>query len=117
MTKLRKWRFPVLIGSGIIAACGLVYFANGHIGTDKTQGAIGKRDVYRDAQVSSSDVATPGSAPVATSAIDSLNKNGLKDNGLTDGLKGHDDGLKGHDDGLKGHDNGLKGHDNGLIKE
>ena len=69
MTKLRKWRFPVLIGSGIIAACGLVYFANGHIGTDKTQGAIGKRDVYRDAQVSSSDVATPGSAPVATSAV------------------------------------------------
>ncbi len=94
MTKLRKWRFPVLIGSGIIAACGLVYFANGHIGTDKTQGAIGKRDVYRDAQVSSSDVATPGSAPVATSAVSSL---GVKDNGLTDGLKGHEDGL-GHDE-------------------
>lgn len=69
MTKLRKWRFPILIGSGIIAATGLVYFANGRIGTDKTQGAIGKRDVYRDGQVASADVATPGSAPVATQAI------------------------------------------------
>ena len=37
--------------------------------SDKTQGAIGKRDVYRDGQVNSADVATPGSAPVATQAI------------------------------------------------
>jgi hypothetical protein len=69
MTTLRKWRFTVLIGSGIIAAGALVYFSNGHVGTDKTQGAIGKRDVYRDGQVASADVATPGSAPVATEAI------------------------------------------------
>src|SRR5271154_362751 len=85
MTRLRKWRFPVLIGSGIIAACGLVYFANGHIGTDKTQGAIGKRDVYRDSQVSSADVATPGSAPVANAV-----KEGVSDaqilNAVKDGL-------------------------------
>src|SRR5277367_1928793 len=69
MTSLRKWRFPILIGSGLIAAGALVYFANGHIGADKTQGAIGKRDVYRDGQVASADVATPGTAPVATTAI------------------------------------------------
>lgn len=69
MTTLRKWRFPILIGSGLIAAAALVYFANGHFGADKTQGAIGKRDVYRDGQVASADVATPGSAPVATEAI------------------------------------------------
>jgi hypothetical protein len=69
MTTLRKWRFPILIGSGLIAAAALVYFSHGHIGTDKTQGAIGKRDVYRDAQVASADVATPGSAPVATAAV------------------------------------------------
>jgi hypothetical protein len=69
MTTLRKWRFPILIGSGLIAAAALVYFSNGHIGADKTQGAIGKRDVYRDGQVNSADVATPGSAPVATQAI------------------------------------------------
>jgi hypothetical protein len=69
MTTLRKWRFTILIGSGIIAAGALVYFSNGHVGTDKTQGAIGKRDVYRDGQVASADVATPGSAPVATQAV------------------------------------------------
>jgi hypothetical protein len=69
MTTLRKWRFPILIGSGLIAAAALVYFSNGHFGADKTQGAIGKRDVYRDGQVASADVATPGSAPVATEAI------------------------------------------------
>ncbi|HTC32635.1 MAG TPA: hypothetical protein VK724_04650 [Bryobacteraceae bacterium] len=69
MTTLRKWRFPILIGSGLIAAGVLVYFSNAHIGSDKTQGAIGQRDVYRDGQVASADVATPGSAPVATTAI------------------------------------------------
>src|SRR5450631_687787 len=69
MTTLRKWRFPILIGTGIIAAGALIYFANGHISTDKTQGAIGQRDVYRDGQVNSADVATPGSSPVADQAI------------------------------------------------
>jgi hypothetical protein len=69
MTFLRKWRFPILIGSGLIAAGVLIYFANTHVGFDKTQGAIGKRDVYRDGQVASADVATQGSAPVATQAI------------------------------------------------
>ena len=59
MTFLRKWRFPILIGSGLIAAGMLFYFSNAHVNSDKTQGAIGKRDVYRDAQVSSADVATP----------------------------------------------------------
>lgn len=69
MTFLRKWRFPILIGSGLIAAGVLVYFANTHVGSDKTQGAIGKRDVYREVQDNSADVATPGAAPVATEAI------------------------------------------------
>jgi hypothetical protein len=69
MTFLRKWRFPILIGSGLIAAGVLVYFASTHVGSDKTQGAIGKRDVYREAQDNSADVATPGAAPVATQAI------------------------------------------------
>src|SRR5580698_10247069 len=69
MTSLRKWRFPILIGSGLIAAGVLFYFSNTHVSSDKTQGAIGKRDVYRDGQVASADVATPGSAPVATTAI------------------------------------------------
>src|ERR1700728_5513796 len=69
MTSLRKWRFPILIGSGLIAAGILFYFSNAHVSSDKTQGAIGQRDVYRDGQVNSADVATPGSAPVATTAI------------------------------------------------
>jgi len=69
MTTLRKWRFPILIGSGLIAAGALVYFSNGRVSTEKTQGAIGQRDVYRDGQVNSADVATPGSAPVANEAI------------------------------------------------
>jgi hypothetical protein len=69
MNSLRKWRFPILIGSGLIAAGILFYFSSSHVSSDKTQGAIGKRDVYRDGQVASADVATPGSAPVATQAI------------------------------------------------
>jgi hypothetical protein len=69
MTSLRKWRFPILIGSGLIAAGILFYYSNTHVSSDKTQGAIGQRDVYRDGQVNSADVATPGSAPVATTAI------------------------------------------------
>ena len=69
MTSLRKWRFPILIGSGLIAAGILFYFSNTHVSSDKTQGAIGQRDVYRDGQVNSADVATPGTAPVATTAI------------------------------------------------
>jgi hypothetical protein len=69
MTTLRKWRFPILIGSGLIAAGGLVYFSNRHLSNEKTQGAIGQREVYRDGQVNSADVATPGSAPVANEAI------------------------------------------------
>jgi hypothetical protein len=69
MSSLRKWRFPILIGSGLIAAGILFYFSSSHVSSDKTQGAIGKRDVYRDGQVASADVATPGSAPVATQAI------------------------------------------------
>ncbi len=66
---VRKWRFPILIGGGLIAAGILFYFSNTHVSSDKTQGAIGKRDVYRDGQVDSADVAAPGSAPVATQAI------------------------------------------------
>jgi hypothetical protein len=70
MTKFRKWRFPILIGSGILAAAALIYFANGRVNSEKTQGAIGKRDVYRDGQVDAANVgATPGTAPVAMQAI------------------------------------------------
>jgi hypothetical protein len=69
MTSLRKWRFPILIGSGLIAAGILFYFSKTHVSPDKTQGAIGQRDVYRDGQVNSADVAKPGSSPVATTAI------------------------------------------------
>lgn len=66
---LRRLRFPILIGGGLIAAGVLFYFANTHLSTDKTQGAIGKRDVYREGQVDTADVAQPGTAPVATQAI------------------------------------------------
>jgi len=70
MTTFRKWRFPILIGSGILAAAGLIYFANGRVNSGKTQGAIGNRDVYRDGTVDAATVgATPGSAPVAMQAI------------------------------------------------
>ena len=70
MTTFRKWRFPILIGSGILAAAGLIYFANGRVNSSKTQGAIGNRDVYRDGKVDAASVAaTPGSAPVAMQAI------------------------------------------------
>jgi hypothetical protein len=70
MTTFRKWRFPILIGSGILAAAALIYFANGRVNSDKTQGAIGKRDVYRDGKVDAASVgAVPGTAPVAMQAI------------------------------------------------
>ena len=70
MTTFRKWRFPILIGSGILAAAALIYFANGRVNSDKTQGAIGQRDVYRDGKVDPASVgAVPGTAPVAMQAI------------------------------------------------
>jgi hypothetical protein len=69
-TTARKLRFPMLIGGGIIAAGVLLYFGNGYINSQKTQGAIGQRDVYRDGEVKASDVAaTPGTAPVAVEAL------------------------------------------------
>jgi len=70
MNTYRKLRFPILIGAGVIAAGGLLYFSTARINSQHTLGAIGKRDVYRDAQVNASDVkATPGTAPVATQVL------------------------------------------------
>ncbi len=66
---LRKWRFPLLIGGGLIAAAVLVYFSGVRIHSDKAQGAIGKRDVYRDGQVDNADVGQAGAAPVAIQAV------------------------------------------------
>ena len=67
---IRKWRFSILIGSGIVAAAALIYFSHVRINSEKTQGAIGNRDVYRDGKVDAASVgATPGSAPVATQVI------------------------------------------------
>ncbi len=47
----------------------LMYFSSARVSSEKTQGAIGKRDVYRDSQVNTADIAAPGQAPVATTAI------------------------------------------------
>ena len=69
MTTLRKWRFPILIGAGLIAAGVLFYVSSNRVNPERTQGAIGKRDVYRDGQVASADVGTPGAAPVAVQAV------------------------------------------------
>src|ERR1700676_2196807 len=70
MTTFRMLRFPILIGACIAAAGLLYYFTNSRVSREQTQGAIGQRDVYRDGAVKASDVgATPGSAPVAISAI------------------------------------------------
>ena len=69
MTTLRKWRFPILIGAGLIAAGTLFYVSNYRVNPENTQGAIGKREVYRDGQVASADVGTPGAAPVAVKAV------------------------------------------------
>src|SRR5580700_10128804 len=69
MTTLRKWRFPILIGAGLVAAGVLFYVSSNRVNPEKTQGAIGKRDVYRDGQVASADVDPAGSAPVAVKAV------------------------------------------------
>lgn len=65
----RKLRFPILIGAGVLAAGLLLYHSNSRVDTRQTQGAIAQRDVYRDAEVKTADVGTPGEAPVATKAI------------------------------------------------
>jgi hypothetical protein len=66
MSAVRKFRFTILIGAGVMAAGTLVYMTNSRISLRHTQGAIGKREVYRDSQVEAADVkATPGTAPVA----------------------------------------------------
>jgi hypothetical protein len=70
MNTYRKLRFPILIGAGVAAAGVLLYFSNARINSQHTLGAIGQREVYRDAQVNASDVkATPGTAPVATQVL------------------------------------------------
>jgi hypothetical protein len=73
MTPLRKWRLQILIGS-LMAAGALINPAYAQDGPGQTHGGIGKRDVYRDAQVNSADVDTPGSAPVASQAISQGNE-------------------------------------------
>jgi hypothetical protein len=83
MTTLRRLRLQILIGGGLIAAGALINPANAQDGPGQTHGGIGKRDVYRDAQVNSADVATPGSAAVATEAI--LQSNELKSLGKNRG--------------------------------
>ena len=68
--KPRKLRFPFIIGAGVVAAGILLYNAGTRINSRQTQGAVGQRDVYRNAQVNAADVnAKPGEAPVATQAI------------------------------------------------
>src|SRR6202049_3583131 len=70
MTTFRMLRFQILFVACIAAACLLYYFTNSRVSREQTQGAIGQRDVYRDGAVKASDVGvTPGSAPVAISAI------------------------------------------------
>lgn len=69
MISLRRWRFPVLIGGGIVAAGTLFYFAGGHVNSRATQGTIAHRDVYRDGDIKPGDVGTPGTAPVAVKAV------------------------------------------------
>jgi hypothetical protein len=70
MSSLRKFRYPIFIGAGVIAAGALFYFVRAGVNFQHTQGAIGQREVYRDGQVNASDVqANPGSAPVATKAL------------------------------------------------
>jgi len=98
MTPLRKWRLQILIGGALMAAGALINPANAQDGPGLTHGGIGKRDVYRDAQVNSADVDTPGSAPVAAQAfvprdeLKSLDKNhaqellGTDANSLPDGI-------------------------------
>jgi hypothetical protein len=69
MSALRKYRYPIFIGAGVIAAGAIFYFAE-HVSSEQTRGAIGQREVYRDGQVSAADVkANPGSAPVAMKAL------------------------------------------------
>lgn len=66
MSSLRKFRFPIFVSAGIVAAGALVYMTNPRINSRQTQGAIGNRSVYRDSKVDAADVqASPGSAPVA----------------------------------------------------
>jgi hypothetical protein len=69
MSALRKYRYPIFIGAGVIAAGAIFYFAE-HVSSEQTRGAIGQREVYRDGKVNAADVkANPGSAPVAMKAL------------------------------------------------
>src|SRR5215467_11892837 len=66
---VRKLRFPLLIGGGVLAAAGLVYFSHSRVTSQQSVGAIGQREVYRDAQANSAGIGKPGAAPVAVAAI------------------------------------------------
>jgi hypothetical protein len=70
MNTLRTYKYPIFIGTGLVAAGAMFYFIHSGVNSQHTQGAIGQREVYRDTQVNASDVnANPGSAPVATKAL------------------------------------------------
>jgi hypothetical protein len=69
MSSIKKFRFPILVGSGILAAGVLIYVANNRVNSRQVQGAIGQRDVYRDGQVSAADIGKPGDAPVVAKAL------------------------------------------------
>ncbi len=105
MNFLRKYRFPFLIGGGVVAAGLLVYFSHSS-GLNQTQGAIGHRDVYRDSEVKSADVDTTGSAPVATKALSkgdvAATAAGLQTAGENGQLKGENGQLKGENGQLEG---------------
>ena len=65
MAKKNTWKYPVLIGSGIVLAALILSLSPlaPPVLKDYVQGAIGKRDVYRD----SSSTSTSGAADVSAS--------------------------------------------------
>ena len=69
MTTFRKCRFPVRMGCGLIAAGAFLCLSAAPATSGQISGSIGKRDVYREVQVDTSDIASPGQAPVAKVVI------------------------------------------------
>src|SRR5258708_4350274 len=68
MIRKNDWKFPVLIGSGVVLAVLILSLSPlaPPVLKDYVQGAIGKRDVYRD----SSTNATSGASDVSSSNVE-----------------------------------------------
>ena len=69
-TGQKRWKYSILIGGGIVVAGFVAYFSiyAPAVKKEDVQGAIAKRDVYRDPNASTAEVASSGAGDAKAGA-------------------------------------------------